>query len=54
MGSTVSPWPASGAVSIDMDLDHPATSLGLRCAIPIRPSAIFFQKAGSVFKEEIQ
>jgi hypothetical protein len=23
MGSNVSPWPASGAVSIDMDLDHP-------------------------------
>src|SRR6516164_7243472 len=25
-------------------IDHPATSLGLRCAIAIRPSAIIFQK----------
>jgi hypothetical protein len=28
-------------------IDHPATSLGLRCAIAIRPSAIFFQKTES-------
>jgi hypothetical protein len=27
--------------------DHPATSLGPRCAIAIRPSAIFFQKTKS-------
>jgi hypothetical protein len=43
-----SPHPASGHAPLRAigaaTIDHPATSLGPRCAIAIRPSANFFQK----------